>query len=44
LNTTPTALNTLRSRPPQTGQTLSASSVKLWNSSKAWSHAVQRYW
>jgi hypothetical protein len=44
LNTTPTALNTLRNRPPQTGQTVSASSVKLWNCSKAWSQSVQRYW
>jgi hypothetical protein len=35
LNTTPTALNTLRSRPPQLGQVVSASSVKACWMSKA---------
>jgi len=35
LNTTPTALNSLRNRPPQAGQSVNASSVKLWWISKA---------
>jgi len=35
LKTTPTALKTLRKVPPQLGQTVSASSVKLWNSSNS---------
>jgi hypothetical protein len=35
LNTTPTALNSLRNLPEHTGQTVSASSLKLWNCSKA---------
>jgi hypothetical protein len=44
LNTTPTALKTLRSLPAHAGHSVSASSVKLWNCSKAWPHSVQRYW
>jgi hypothetical protein len=43
LNTTPTALNTLRNRPWQTGQTVSASSLKLCTCSKACPHSVQAY-
>jgi hypothetical protein len=35
LNTTPTALNTLRSVPWHSGQTVSVSSLKLWTWSKA---------
>jgi len=44
LNTTPTALNTLRSLPWHSGQTVSASSLKLWTWSKACPHSVQAYW
>ena len=35
LKTTPTALKTLRSRPWHSGQTVSASSLNDWTSSKA---------
>jgi len=34
LNTTPTEPYTLRSRLEQTGHTINAASVKLWNCSK----------
>ena len=44
LKTTPTALKTLRSAPPQAGQVVSAGSVKLWTASSRSSHAVQAYW
>jgi hypothetical protein len=44
LKTTPTALKSLRSLPSHTGQTVSASSLKLWNCSKEWPHSVQAYW
>ena len=30
--------------PAHSGQTVSASSVKLWTCSKAWPHSVQAYW
>jgi len=43
LNTTPTALNTLRSAPPHSGQTLSESSLKLWNTSKKCPQSLQEY-
>ncbi|MEY9851378.1 hypothetical protein ABH923_001056 [Leifsonia sp. EB41] len=36
MKVTPTAPNTLRSVPPQLGQTVSASSVNAWWMSKAW--------
>jgi hypothetical protein len=39
---TPTALNSLRSLPPQFGQTVRLSSVNSWWMSKAVSHTVQR--
>jgi hypothetical protein len=42
LNVTPTALNTLRRSPPQVGQTVSASSVKLCWVSKAVPQSRQR--
>jgi len=42
LNVTPTAEKTLRSFPPQFGQTVSESSVKAWWMSNAVSHSVQR--
>jgi len=42
LKVTPTGLNTLRSLPWQTGQTVSVSSVNDWTMSKALSHSVQR--
>jgi hypothetical protein len=44
LKTTPTALNTLRSRPEHTGQTVSASSLKLCTCSNVCPHSVQAYW
>jgi hypothetical protein len=44
LKTTPTALNTLRSRPPQSGQTVSGSSLKLCWASSGDPQAVQEYW
>jgi hypothetical protein len=43
LNVTPTALKTLRSLPPQTGHTVSESSVNAWWMSNAFVHSVQRY-
>jgi hypothetical protein len=44
LKTTPTALKTLRSVPSQDGQTVSASSVKLWRTSSELPHSVHWYW
>jgi hypothetical protein len=44
LNTTPTALNTLRSVPWQFGQTVRASSVKLCRTSSASPQSVHWYW
>jgi hypothetical protein len=41
LNTTPTELNSLRSRPEHCGQLVSASSVKAWTASNRLSHSVQ---
>jgi hypothetical protein len=41
LNTIPTDENTLRSRPPHTGQSVSDGSVNAWTCSKRWSHSVQ---
>jgi hypothetical protein len=41
LKTTPTALKTLRRRPPHSGQTVSESSLNDWTASKRWSQAVQ---
>jgi len=43
LNTTPTALKTFRSLPWHSGQTVNASSLKLWNTSKKWPQSVQEY-
>jgi len=43
LKTTPTALNTLRSLPVHCGQTVRASSLKLWNCSNVCEHSVQAY-
>jgi len=43
LNTTPTALKTLRSLPPHSGQTVSESSLKLCCASKKWPQSVQEY-
>jgi hypothetical protein len=42
LKVTPTGLKTLRSLPPQTGHSVSVSSVKACWMSKALSHSVQR--
>jgi hypothetical protein len=42
LKVTPIVLKSFRSRPPQTSQTASASSVNAWWMSKALSHSVQR--
>jgi hypothetical protein len=44
LKTTPTALNTLRSLPLHSGQTVSESSLKLCTVSKKWPQSVQEYW
>jgi hypothetical protein len=41
LKTTPTEENTLRSRPPQAGHSVSAASLNDWWMSKAWPHSVQ---
>jgi len=43
LKTTPTALKSLRSLPEHSGQTVSASSEKVWNCSKACPQSVQAY-
>src|SRR5919197_2380389 len=40
----PAAEKTLRSRPPQAGHVVNASSVKLCTTSSRSSHAVQAYW
>jgi hypothetical protein len=44
LKTTPTAEKTLRSRPPQTGQSVRAASLKDWTASNGSPHSVQTYW
>jgi len=44
LNTTPTALNTLRSVPPQAGHSVSGASVKDCTASSRSAQAVQAYW
>jgi hypothetical protein len=43
LKTTPTDEKTLRSLPPQVGQTLSASSVNFWTASRGVLHSVHTY-
>jgi hypothetical protein len=40
----PTGEYTLRSRPPHTVQTVSASSVNFWTASVRSPHSVQAYW
>jgi hypothetical protein len=44
LKTTPTALKTLRSRPPHSRQTVSGSSLNDCCASSADPQAVQEYW